>query len=447
MDLRASVRRREELRYGFLFLPGAIALGFVAAALVVVQLDHLGGESGVGIGFGGNAEGARTILATVAGSLITVAGLAFSITIVSLQLVSQQFSPRSIRTFLGDRVTQVTAGVFVGTFAYCLLVLRSVRAGPGFIPSLGITIAIALGVVAMGFLLAFIHHMSSTIQVSTITARIAHSTLDAIGELYPESFGGPKAEDPAEVLRVWRAEGEPVAVLPERPGYVRAVTLDTLCDDLAERPLRVHVAVAPGDFVTERDPVAEVWRPRLDDEGVAAVRRAVLTANERDLEQDACYGLRQLADIAMRALSPSVNDPTTAVTCIGYLRAIMARLAGRSLPAAVRRLDDDVVLVVEVRPFSDYVDVAFVQIARYTRDARAAVELIEAAAAVARAAAEAGAHDRIPPLEEGATVAAETALEAATSDSDRRRVAAALEAFDDGYSSSEASAASWSATR
>lgn len=427
IDVRSALAWRHELRYGFLFLPGLVALGFVAAALLVVQLDQLGGANGVGIGFEGNAQGARTILSTIAGSLITVAGLAFSITIVSLQLVSQQFSPRAIRTFLADRVTQVTAGVFVGTFAYCLLVLRSVRAAPGFIPSLGITLAIALAVVAMGFLLAFIHHMSQSIQVSTITATIARSTLAAVGELYPETFGGGEDEDPEEVLRAWRNVSAPHVVHSTRPGYVRMISLDLLCEELAERPLRARLPVAPGEFVTEAQPLIELWLPELDEERERAARAAVVVANERDLEQDAGYGVRQLADIAMRAISPSVNDPTTAITCLGYLTAILERLAGRSFPASVRRLEDGAVFVVAVTPFEQYVDTAFLQVGRYATDARVAAELIMAATRVADAALRAGAEERLPPLREAAAVAAQTALDSAASEADRERVEHRLE--------------------
>ena len=449
IELRQLLARRAELRYGFLFLPGVIAAGFVAAALLIVRLDELGGANGVGIGFEGNAQGARTILSTIAGSLITVAGLAFSITVVSLQLVSQQFSPRAIRTFLGDRITQVTAGVLVGTFAYCLLVLRSVRAGHGFIPSLSITLAIALGVVAMGFLLVFIHHMSSSIQVSTITGRVAKATLACVGELYPEFFGGPEAEDPDEVLRAWNEEAEPHRVYPTRPGYVRTVDLDMLREELDDRPLRAHVPVAPGDFVTEAQPIVELWVERPDDEREEVARAAVVLADERDVEQDAGYGVRQLADIAMRAISPSVNDPTTARTCLGYLRAILERLAGRAFPASVRRLEDDVVLVVRVTSFAEYVDSAFLEVGRYAADARVAAELIDATAAVACAAVDADAEDRLPPLQEAATSTAEAALEAAKSDADRRRIAEVLDRFERaaGYDASAASAASWSATR
>jgi uncharacterized membrane protein len=449
VDLRSAFARRHELRYGFLFLPGLIALGFVGAALLVVRLDELGGANGVGIGFEGNAQGARTILSTVAGSLITVAGLAFSITIVSLQLVSQQFSPRAIRTFLGDRVTQVTAGVFVGTFAYCLLVLRSVRAGPGFIPSLSITLAIAMGVVAMGFLLAFIHHMSQAIQVSTITATVARSTLAAIGELYPASFGGEEEMRAEQVLREWHARGRPAQVYAERSGYVRTVDLEALGKAVEERPLLAHVAAAPGDFVGGRDPVVEVWGPDPADEGAArGLARAVVVADERDVEHDAGYGVRQLADIAMRALSPSVNDPTTAVTCVRYLREILARLAGRAFPSPVRRLAGDVVLVVRVRPFEEYVGTAFLQVGRYARDVRVAVEVIEAVTAVARAALDAGARARLAPLYEAAETTAKVALEEAVTDADSRRVETALERLRNPYGRpSSASAASWSATR
>jgi uncharacterized membrane protein len=400
-ELLAAVRARwHNVRYGFLFVPGLVALGFVCLAFLLTWLDELGGAHGLA-GFGGDAPTARSILATIATALITVSGLTFSITVVSLQLVSQQFSPRALRNFLGDEVTQIVAGSFVGIFAFCLLVLRSIRqgtdAGGQFVPGLSITAAIALGVLTLGLLLVFIHHMSRSIQLSTIAADIARSTLASLDRLYPDRFGRPAGEPEQELVDGWRSEPPSHRLLAQRAGYVQAIALDELAGaGLAHA--RVHVPVAPGDFVTPDSPLAEVWVTDGSIE-MRAAQRAFVVSNERDVQQDVGYGIRQLADIAIRALSPGVNDPTTARTCIGYLTAIIEQLAQRASPCAVRRFAvEDVVVSTRRRSFTEYLE-PLLEVGWHARnDVRVKKVVLEAMASIAEHARRAGAVDRARSL-------------------------------------------------
>lgn len=413
------------LRYGFLFGPGLVAIAFVALAQLLIFIDRAGGPHGL-TGFDGDAPAARTILSTIAGSLITVAGLTFSITVVSLQLVSQQFSPRALRNFLADRLNQLVAGSFVGIFAYCLLVLRTVRGGSGhaggFVPSLSISVAIALGVVTVGLLLVFIHHMSQTLQLSSIAGGIAHSTLATVNHLYPDPYRHA-VESPGEaVLRDWQQDSRPRRVYPARPGYVQSIALQ----DWPADSTRLQVLVAAGDFVTELTPVAVSW----DRSSVPTARLAesIVIANERDAAQDVDYGLRQLADIAIKALSPGVNDPTTACTCIEYLRAVMERLASASVPETIRIVPrPELTVIARRRSFEEYTDTAFVQVARYaTRDTRVTATLLRALTAIADAARDAGAHPRMTYLKTVADQAARPAIEQAESQHDRTMLAGLL---------------------
>jgi uncharacterized membrane protein len=409
MKLRATLTSHwSDLRYGFLFLPGLIAAAFIALALMVVRIDRLGGVHGVGVGFGGDASAGRAVLSTIATSLITVAGLTFSITIVSLQLVSQQFTPRALRNFLGDRLNQTVAGCFVGIFAYCLLVLRAIRDSSGtsrtfdgFVPAAAVTLAIALGILTLGLLLVFIHHMSRSIQVSTIASKIGRSTLEAVDELYPEAFGTPSEERPDELVQRWHSRGEPVVVNADRPGFVRTVELDGVLESEDHEGWRIHVTVAPGDFVTPMTTLAEVWAPATAEQTVVdTVSTLVTVENERDLAQDALYGIRQLTDIAVRALSPSMNDPTTAITCLGYTRAVIERLGGRAFPSRVRRLNS-VSLVVRRREFDEFVNVGLRQVAHHARgEPRVVSAVVEAADSVAEIARAVGAHGRADLVED-----------------------------------------------
>ncbi len=379
------------LRYSYLFLPGLIALAFSVLAIVLTNVDRAGGSNGVATLFPAGPPAARSVLATIGATLATIVGVAFSITIVSLQLVSQQFTPRALRGFLGDRLNQTVAGIFIGGFLYSLIALRTIEEGRDpFVPGLTVTVGVAIAFVALAFLLVFVHHMGHSIDVSTIVSRIAETTTRSLEQLYPETYGDfADSHDPAALAESWHAERRPVVVHPEQPGFVQA--LDDLPSTISGRSFRIEVLVAPGDFVTTRHPLANVWTSADGEECARALRRAIVVSSQRDMNQDVGYGVRQLADIAVKALSPSVNDPTTATTCIGYLQEILERLATRPLPGRVRRFSkQDVTMIMRRDEFCDYLD-ALVQIGRYsTSDARAVEALLRAASRVADAANEAG---------------------------------------------------------
>lgn len=413
-SLLAYVRR---LFDGFWLVPGAVTLAMIGLALGLVAVDRAVGEGAVSFAFDGDASAARSILQTIAGSLVTVAGLAFSLTVVVLVLVSGQFTPRSVPAFLADRVNQVTAGSFIGIFAYCLVVLRTVRdegAGQdGFVPELAITTAVAMAILAVGLLLVFIHHLGVSIQASSIVERIGTRTLTRIDALPDEPVGADP--DPST---------SPGLVTAAGPGYVRHVALDELADSVGETCDRVRLHVIPGDFVTEHDVLAEVWPGDAVTDAEAHVRRSISIGVERELHQDVLYGVRQLAEIAMKGLSPGVNDPTTAVSAVGYVRAALERLATHPLPALVQRGR----VVAPLRRFDDYVEGAFDQVGRYaSKDASVVIVLLDALAAIGRAALRAGRPGRTAVLAATADAIAAPALEDARTEHDRTRIREALE--------------------
>jgi uncharacterized membrane protein len=422
---------------GFWFVPGATALGYAALAVVAVRIDRSAGSNGFDFAFQGDADAARDILTTIAGSLITVAGLAFSLTIVVLTLVSSQFSPRAVRSMLADKVNQVVAGSFVGIFAYCLLVLRTVRTEDGetseFVPALGVTLGIALALVALALLLTFIHHAGTSIQVSKISARIAAGTLATLDRLYPEPHGEPLDREGEEAVQEWRRASDPAVVHATRVGFVQGVALDDVFESVDEPGARIHVAVRPGDFVTDQTVLVELWPAlALSEDRAERVRRAFLVGEARDARQDAAYGIRQLADIALRALSPGVNDPTTAENCIAYLAAALERLVGRTIPSPVRRHPEhEAILVARRRTFDEYVEEAFGEIGRYAADnARVVVDVVDALARVAAAARRAGALERVAIVRELATAAAEQGIARAATERDRSAIRSALAEMD-----------------
>lgn len=352
------------------FKPAVGAAFLALVALVVVRIDEQLDASSSLLAAPASAAAARSILTTIAGSLITVAGLTLSLTVVTLQLVSGQHTPRAIRGILTDGMNQFAAGSFIGIFAFCLFVLRAVRdesaTAPAFVPAIGLALALALALAGLILLLVFIHHTAGSIQVSTIAGRIAAETARAIDRLYPATLGAPVEENAEALLAQWAAEGDGVRVLAGRTGYVRGIDLERIAKDLAAHATHVELTLVPGQFVTEATSIARVWTVSGAEDPGGRIRDAMVVADQRDMHQDARFGIRQLVDIGLRAVSPGVNDPTTALTCIGYLRMLTERLTARELPARHRRYPaEGIEIVVPGTSYRAVLEEAFLEIARY----------------------------------------------------------------------------------
>lgn len=421
--------RWRELSQSLGFVPGVIVVVFAVLGIGLVELDRHVDISGYRFIFGGDGSAARTVLSVVAGSLITVAGLTFSITIVVLQLASSQFSPRILRTFFGDRITQLTIGTYVGTFVYSLLVLRAVGSfgDAGFVPRLSITFASLFGIGAVVLLVVYLHHVSKMIQVSHVTARISHDALARIESLYPRGFGEPaEDESPTQLLASWRSQ-DAGRVLPRRPGYVQYVSFG---EDLGSRAERLAILVRPGDFVSIEVPIAEVWPPEAVDGCRAGLLDAVTIRDERDVSQDLDFAIRQLADIAIKAMSPGINDPMTAVTCVSYMRSILVRVTERADPPEVRQFPDrGLTAIVRGRHYEEYLE-SFLQLNRYVGgDAWVIGEMLKALMACREAAYGCGAQVRVRSIDSVAATIAERAADELKGDRDRESVAVLTERF------------------
>ncbi len=355
----------------FWFVPGLVSLFGPLLAWLFLGLDrNLSLSQGSFIFHGGTAE-ADIILSTIAGSLITVAGLAFSITIVVLQLVSSQYTPRALRGFLQDRVTQAVAGGFFAIFAYSLLVLAAIHQptpiDPNFHPTLSVTVALGLSFLGLALLLIFVHHTGQVIQVSDIAARLAAQTLQTIDYPYPALINEVLVDEAtSHLIQTWRIEEEPARIRAASTGYVQRVELARLMRALFYPGIHLRLLICPGDFVTEETVIAEIRPMRLVDTGfIRAIHQHIAIERERDILQDARFGVRQLADIALRALSPAVNDPTTGVLCIKYLQAVFERLVRRlPQPSIYRFVGGTSTLEVHQPAFEEYLAV-FAEIGHY----------------------------------------------------------------------------------
>ncbi len=351
---------REHLRSSLWFIPTLCVAAVVLLALVLTRIDK---EFSTPVLFDAGPEGARTVLSTISSSMITFTGLVFSITIVVLQLASQQFSPRVLRTFLRDRHSQLALGVFVATFTYSLMILREVRsddaAGGEFVPGLSLAAAFGLVMLSLAMFVDYIHHISQSIRVGTITNAIGGETRAAISDIYDHEH----TEEPVPLP----SNGE-VRTLPSpRSGVVTGLDRDRLVSLARESGSVVEVVPGIGDFVPHGAPLLRLHGGDIED--ADRFTDCVGLGPERTMQQDPAFGFRQLVDIAERSLSPAVNDPTTAVQCLDEIHDLLRRVGGRAFPSG-QRFDDSgaLRLAFPVVSWEDYVSLAFDEIRQYGRE-------------------------------------------------------------------------------
>jgi uncharacterized membrane protein len=341
--LRNQLRRLwEDLRSSLWFVPTLIVAGAVVLAFGLIEADPwLGKERLVERWprlFGAGAEGSRGLLAAIASSMITVAGVTFSITIVALALASSQYTSRILRNFMRDRANQAVLGVFVGIFAYCLVVLRTIRGGDegAFVPALAVFAAVLLAFVAIGFLIFFIHHIATAIQATSIIDAVAGETLEAIDRLFPAEVGDAAVESTGADQSIDLASHAWVTIPARMTGYIQGVDADALFDLAREQDVVVRMERGIGEFVIDGSPLAAVTGKPPADTTIGRLNAAFTVGPYRTVHQDAPFGIRQLVDVALKALSAGINDTTTAITCIDFLGAILARLAERSIETPYR---------------------------------------------------------------------------------------------------------------
>ncbi len=351
---------RERVRTGFWFIPLVAVLAAWAASASMHRLDQwLGGDRPAFLAYDGDSTQAALVLSTIAGSTLTFTGIVFSITAVALQLGSSQFSPRALRNFLRDRGTQWALGLLVATFTYALLTLRYVdpspeAGGPGT-PGLSVTLALALVISSLVGFVFFVSHLAQSIRVVSIIERVAAETRAAVREIMPlvEPVPVPRLPDdrPPDQVITW--ERGPAVLL----GYDE----DDLVEIARSSGSLLRFVRKVGDYLPSHAPVAEVWAvdPEHQTVDTQAVLHRIGGGIERTMAQDPMFGFRQLVDIAEKALSPAVNDPTTAVQAIDRMHDLLRRIATRPQPTGVHVDGDGVArLVVPVPQWREIVGLA-----------------------------------------------------------------------------------------
>ena len=343
----------EDLGDQFWLRPAFVVVFCIALALTATWYDHLSAASSdassTSWGYSGGGEGARSLLSAVASSSIGVAGTIFSITIAALSLASGQMGPRLLRNFVRDSRNQIALGIFLGTFAYALMVLRTVRTvnEGNFVPHVGVTGAMVLALVCLGTLVWFVHHIATSINVETVVDVVHQDLVEAIAGKTLEAADPLPPPDP---LR-----GQAVTI--SGSGFLQAVDGGILADWATSHGVAVAMRVRPGAFVPLGAPVAIVSAAV---EGARDAFDAALTFGRRQASlQDLEYPVRQLNEIAVRALSPGINDPFTAGSVLDRFGDALCRIAPRHMPSGAVECDGRIVLALDAVSYDGLCDGMF----------------------------------------------------------------------------------------
>ena len=370
----------ERVNSSFWFIPALLTLVGMFLSGVTQWLDnkYQGLLDSLPAVVSGGATGASSVLSAISGSLITVIATVFSLTIVSLTLASGQYSPRLMRSFTSDKGLQIVLGTYIGTFVYSLLVLRIVALGgsggadSSFQPTISVGVAILLALVCVGLLIYFISHVAQIIQSSSIVQMAQLDMMGIVSNLEETESSSDYIRDPEEDPR-WAdlLAGQPSIVKADSSGYVQSVDIDEILKEVVdERTRLVEIPSGPGIFVSAGLALVKVWPASGEDFDSGALRevhRAFVLGRERSFQQDIAFGFRQLSDIALKGLSPGINDPTTAMQAMDRMETVLISLGSKDLPRRVqeREVGERKVLVrINYSNFEDLVGLAFDQVRR-----------------------------------------------------------------------------------
>jgi uncharacterized membrane protein len=383
----------DAIRTSFWLVPALLTAAIVILWAVTIHFDrqlNLQSQQRDGWFWAGGPEGARAMLGAIASSTITVTGLVFSITMVVLTLATQKFGPRLLRSFMRDTGNQVTLGIFVATFVYCLLVLWTVRSGERpFVPHLSLTCGLLLALASTSVLIYFIHHVSSSIQVENLVSNVGTELKETIDRLYPGEVGkGGQDEaksDQQEEENTPEFVGEAMEVAAWESNYLQSVDEKALLRLATKHNFVMRLPYRPGEFVMAGNTIAQVWLSPSRTAGdsrlvasqvrsakrrgatfIAEIKSSFVLGPYRTSTQDPEYSVQQLVEIAARALSPGVNEPFTAITCIDWLGAGLACFAERPRVSGLRHDQSGQLRLVTSRvTFAGMLDSAFNLIRQY----------------------------------------------------------------------------------
>jgi uncharacterized membrane protein len=364
----------DELKSTFWFVPILIIIFAVGVSVVAISLDRMADIERTGIlrfVYTGSADSARNLLATVSAAMIGVAGTVFSITLVTLSLAATNFGSRLLRTFMHERINQVVLGSYIATFVYSLIVLNSITESNGeeFIPAFSILLAILAAVANIILLIFFIHGIATSIQSEKIISDISSSLLKNVTVLYPERMGRePENITVPDLASVKKKYRRTETLKTNESGYLQYLDTDLLFNTAREKDMFVILYYKPGDYLVKGVAVMDLFfNHEMDSKEIAVFRKAFFAGKVRTPQQDVEFAIRQMVEVAVRALSTGINDPFTAGSCIDNLTTSVCYLAGVKFPSRYRYDDKaNLRVVAEAISFEEVMNAAFNQIRQYS---------------------------------------------------------------------------------
>lgn len=377
----------EQLLSTFWFLPVLIIVLSVLLSTGFVYLDStitISHEGWIRFFLVNSSDSARSILSTISGAMMGVAGTVFSITLVALTLASTQFGPRLVKNFMYVRLNQVVLGSYISTYLFCLLVLSAIRDSNGytFIPSISILVAIFAAITNIVLLIIFIHHIAISIQADRVISDIAEFLSRQVVVLFPEKMGEEKDHDArVDVAGCMAGYQERISIRSDESGYLQLIDSETLIKIVSKQDALFELNTRPGNFLVNGEEIGLLHaHSQLEDHVLKRIQNQFVIGKTKTAQQDLEFSIHQMVEMAVRALSPGVNDPYTAIACIDNLSATMSYLTQAKFPSKYRYdKDGHLRIIADTLNFEGILDAAFNQIRQFSGGSPAVlIRLIEA---------------------------------------------------------------------
>lgn len=377
----------KELGATFWFVPVLIISFSVLLAVCLVYIDSvlaIPREGWVRFFLVNSADSARSILSTISSAMMGVAGTVFSITLVALTLASSQFGPRLIKNFMYVRLNQVVLGLYISTYLYCLLVLNSVTDSSGytFIPSISILVAIIVAVINIILLIVFIHQIATSIQADKVVSDISKFISSQLETLFPEKIGeeteNEESVDASAVISDYQSQ---TFIKSPDSGYLQYIDNEALIEIITRHDALLKLYFRPGEHMVEGAEMGLLFsNDKWEENEYEKIFKQFVIGSTKTSQQDLEFSIQQMVEIAARALSPGVNDPYTAITCIDNLTEIMSYLAHAKFPSKYRFDEEgNLRIIADILEFEGILDSAFNQIRQFSGGSPAVIiRLMEA---------------------------------------------------------------------
>lgn len=376
-----------ELRASYWYIPLLLAVGALLLSILTLRLDHLfvwHWLQTIGWFHAANPEGARAILSTIASSMITVAGVTFSMTIVAVAFAASQVGPRLTSNFMRDRANQITLGTFIATFLYCLFILlalfnankNGITQTEGiFIPQISLLVAILLAITSIIVLIYFFHHIPESINMSNVIARIGEELNEQMECLFPTNVGNKPPKKPS----LPKNYSQKTSVNATSRGYIRIIDGESLIENAKKCDVIVKLEAKYGDFLTENSILFTMYsQDEVDTSVYKQFTNAFALGYNRNQERDTLFLIEELVEIIARALSPGINDPFTAMTCLDWLQSSLQQFLKINPPSSYRYdVDNKLRLIAAPISFAQLCDLVFCRVQPYVcKDRNAAVHMM-----------------------------------------------------------------------